>query len=349
MPKHNMYVNWDQFFHLQLNHNTTIIQWLVVATLLAIVAVMALSIFGRSKGDSSGKSGDLGAPSDIEGSEFIKKLMAELPAHLKSAGAAGIGAGGPMSVDSPEVQNELKARTEEIEKLKAEVAKSKGQNADSSGLEKKIKDLEAKLSEYEILEDDIADLSLYKEENVRLKEELKKSMSGDQAAAAPEPEPDEAAAEPGSSVETATDLAAAAMADEPDEFELGPPPSTTAASSALPTDDTDPEHVTSALEASPPPQEELVDEFAKVMQSGKAEAAPAPVADGGDDLLTEFAASLNEPTAPATADPAADNLDTDKMLAEMADMSMGDTTESGLEDESDIDKMAAEATKLLGS
>jgi hypothetical protein len=49
------------------------------------------------------------------------------------------------------------------------------------GLQNKIKELESKLAEYEIIEDDIADLSLYKQENTRLKQELEnlRSKGGD--------------------------------------------------------------------------------------------------------------------------------------------------------------------------
>ena len=50
---------------------------------------------------------------------------------------------------------------------------------DADKLSSRIKELEAKLAEYEILEDDIADLSLYKEENARLRSELEKLKAGE--------------------------------------------------------------------------------------------------------------------------------------------------------------------------
>ena len=60
----------------------------------------------------------------------------------------------------------------------------------------RISELEAKLAEYEVLEDDIADLSLYKEENARLKTELDRLKGGgapsaEEAAEVPEPEESE--------------------------------------------------------------------------------------------------------------------------------------------------------------
>ncbi len=51
-------------------------------------------------------------------------------------------------------------------------------NSSVSKLETKIKDLEARLAEYEIISEDIADLSFYKEENVRLQTELTTQKTG---------------------------------------------------------------------------------------------------------------------------------------------------------------------------
>ena len=57
-----------------------------------------------------------------------------------------------------------------------------------------------------------------------------------------------------------------------------------------------------------------------------------------------------EPEAkPAKADEAVGEIDTDKMLSEMeglAEAVMSGVEDSGLDDEMDVDKMAAEATKL---
>lgn len=76
---------------------------------------------------------------------------------------------------------ELAAALSEKEKvisdLKTEILglqeKMKSQG-DSSGLEGKVKELSEKLAEYEIIEDDIANLSFYKNENAKLKNELAK-------------------------------------------------------------------------------------------------------------------------------------------------------------------------------
>lgn len=82
---------------------------------------------------------------------------------------------------------QLMQKNEELEQIKAngsvsqEGAPSANLSNDAAekinALEEKIRDLEAKLSEYAIIEDDIADLSLYKEENAKLKAEIEELKS----------------------------------------------------------------------------------------------------------------------------------------------------------------------------
>jgi hypothetical protein len=73
---------------------------------------------------------------------------------------------------------DLKNKISELEQMQKQNAAG-GSSADAVGLEARIKDLEARLKEYEIIEDDIANLSLYKEENSRLKDELSKAKGGE--------------------------------------------------------------------------------------------------------------------------------------------------------------------------
>ena len=66
----------------------------------------------------------------------------------------------------------------EMEKLKAAGGAATGESSDNSDLLKKIKELEGRLKEYEIIEDDLADLKRLQQENMRLKaslDELKKT------------------------------------------------------------------------------------------------------------------------------------------------------------------------------
>lgn len=71
--------------------------------------------------------------------------------------------------------NRVAPDTEAKEAGKAPSVTSGGATGNSEGqkaLEEKIRDLEARLNEYSIIEDDIADLSFYKEETVRLQAEV---------------------------------------------------------------------------------------------------------------------------------------------------------------------------------
>lgn len=72
-----------------------------------------------------------------------------------------------------EVELALNQAREELKKAK-ETPGAAGAPSNTDDLQQKIKTLEARLGEYEIIEDDIANLSLYKEENSRLKTELEK-------------------------------------------------------------------------------------------------------------------------------------------------------------------------------
>lgn len=151
--------------------------------------------------------------------------LSELPAHIRemtdetavSLGAGG-GASGPamagheVLASTPSAQFQIDPNTTlELEKIKMSLVEKERQlenlqkalkdaeamaltpgqekGAGAPHLEAKIKELESKLAEYEIIEDDIADLSLYKQENVRLKQELEnlkvKYNISDEAASAP--------------------------------------------------------------------------------------------------------------------------------------------------------------------
>lgn len=104
----------------------------------------------------------------------------------------------------PEVQADLQRALTEKEKtisdLKSEIENLKqkmteavatasaapaGAPVENNGeLESKLKELTDKLSEYEIIEEDIANLSFYKNENAKLKDELDKMKAGGAVAAA---------------------------------------------------------------------------------------------------------------------------------------------------------------------
>ncbi len=70
-------------------------------------------------------------------------------------------------------KNEILQLKSSIETIQQEAAQNSGGSGEMSPeIQSKIEELEAKLAEYEIIEDDIADLSMYKEENAQLKAEI---------------------------------------------------------------------------------------------------------------------------------------------------------------------------------
>lgn len=168
----------------------------VSITLLLIVTVLMLvrSVMeDRQAEKTSGKAGDLDAKTlntALEGA--MKKVLADKGIQGAIAGAAASGSsevGASASALAPETQELKKSLSEKEAKIAAlmsdietlKIAAEKVQptadggvapGVDVSALQAKLVELQAKLAEYEIIEDDIADLSMYKEENKKLKAEL---------------------------------------------------------------------------------------------------------------------------------------------------------------------------------
>ena len=199
----------ERFLLFWSHNNQTIIQVLIVLTLLFIVALVFLTLFG-SKDEFSEKGGSAQISPDLEKS---LQRMLENQTQAKSAvfdfskGEANAPVvSSAQSSDQntaahqeavaqlEKVKAEVAAREKSIQELKTqlEVAQSAAQaavpSASSSGLEARIKELEARLSEYDIISEDIADLSKFKEENEKLKKQLSQAASAP-VAAAPSPAP----------------------------------------------------------------------------------------------------------------------------------------------------------------
>ncbi|MDG0815931.1 hypothetical protein [Bdellovibrio svalbardensis] len=181
--------------------------------------------------------------------------MSEKSASAVSAGAAG----GAVSADVEKLRSVVSENQKTIEVLQSQLAEAKAQaasaqagapaaadsgmsSAEKEDLSGKIRDLESRLAEYEIISEDIADLSRYKDENEALRAELEALQKAAAAAPAaapvapvvaeaapapepvstPEPEPTpvaepvvEAAASTEDMVDAALAEAAAQMAPEP--------------------------------------------------------------------------------------------------------------------------------------
>lgn len=332
------------------HHSESIIQWLLFAILAISGLLIARSMF--SKKAAGGDNSEL--------SDALKKIM-EQTAKLEAISLDKAAPGTVAAVDGQvqALKTDLANREAEIAKLKAAGTADPKAAEEAKALASRIQELEAKLSEYEILEDDIADLSLYKEENTRLRSEIEKIKGG--GAASPAPAAAEAAkpagGEPGDSNDIVAEFAQAVSADP----EIGPPPAT------IEVQDTgDPmadfesavkaeKKVTGAPVAeaapaaaaptpTPTPAPAPKPAPAPVAQAAPEAAPAAPAASGeAEDLFAEFSTGTE-------GGEGGGGLDTDKMMAEMAALvSMEPSSGSALEEGIDTDKMALEATSLTKS
>lgn len=163
-------------------------------SLLLIVTVLMLirSVIEDRQNEKRSGSADLDPKalnSAIEGA--MKKVLTERGIQNVGA-AAGASASGTdtsaVSVDALELKKTLTEKEAKISALMSDLDTLKAQlessasvspnggpaadGVDVGALQAKLAELQAKLAEYEIIEDDIADLSLFKEENKKLKAEL---------------------------------------------------------------------------------------------------------------------------------------------------------------------------------
>lgn len=224
-------------------------------------------------------------------------------------------------------EKQLKVQTleEEVADLKAQLANAGAPSSEAAiateapsaedlaakkALEDKVRDLEARLSEYEIISEDIADLTRYREENEKLKEQLANASSAT-ASAAPTPAGSDAAEVGSVAMETASeeapnidDLIDQALAENSEGFsaEPSPVPDQVAAdiaesSTAVPAED-DPANLI---------DDELMREFAAAVEdqksgslskvaekAGEGKEAAKSETDESEQLMNEFENFVNK-------------------------------------------------------
>ena len=173
---------------------------LLIEVSIALVAVTSLYLAARAflRNDSSAEEG--ASSTDLSQIEATLKKIVEQGSLSKNSSAdyAAAGLTPEQVAQATELKHEvekLKAelghRTTQLEELKAKeaaggaVAGDGTPSEDLSKLEARIKELESKLSEYEIISEDIADLSFYKEENQKLQKELEALKNAAPVAATP--------------------------------------------------------------------------------------------------------------------------------------------------------------------
>lgn len=180
----------DAFLSFFIHYLPNIIQWSIAAILLLLSSLFTIMIFGKSKKDpeSEMQIGDLGALEKTL-KDILKSSIGDLSSSgaLKTSGNESNQGSEPYQTNSgslEQMMRELAQKDAEIEVLKQTQSQSspvveKAIEVDLSSYVEKIRDLEGKLKEYEIIEDDIADLSHFKEENAKLRKKIEELGGAD--------------------------------------------------------------------------------------------------------------------------------------------------------------------------
>lgn len=265
-------VKFTQVVEFLVHHNVLIIEVLLGIIIFSVVFLSFRLFFRKAEAEIKGGVDDQ-ALKAIEAS--LKKVLetAEVKAAVTTSSPSGESSiGGSVAEEFVQkLETEVATKAKLIEELQVQLqtvqeqaAASASSGGDVAQWKQKAGELEAKLAEYEIIAEDIADLSQYKEENARLKAEIDALKAGGAVAAAP---------------------AAAAAAPE------APAPAPTQAAAP----------VAAAPEA--PVDDDIMAEFAKAVEDQKSgglkEAEPASVAEAppaavDDDIMAEFAKAVEE-------------------------------------------------------
>lgn len=316
---------------------------MIIQVLIPLVLVLVLILAYRSfsmDDDDEATSGSGVSAKDLEAT--LAKVLEK--AHLVPTAAAASQMAGVK--DDAQAQNLLK----EIDRLKAELAEAKtglekaktdGAGAPAAGaaaapdtekLNKQLEEMKARLAEYEIIAEDIADLSFYKEQTAKLQKEVETLKGGQPAAPA--------AAQ--------ADVMPANAPVKEEEISIAGSAKATAATQAVAEDLKVEEPKTEAAVATPA---EATAEKATEPTNDQMLAADGPAPkqneEGFDNILEEFNAVVEEKTGKKIDD--LGELDMDKMLNEAANIKM-DVPEVSAEQaigvELDESKLIAEAADL---
>lgn len=184
----------ETFLELLTQHNTLVIQVLVTIVLVISAFVIYRIYVAGDASEGEGAANTQHLEKTLQ--KFLDMQSSNAP-RTESAAAAATPGG-----DTEKLREELlqaraaiKERDEKIAALEAAGGGAGGASADEKAkYEAKISDLEQRLAEYEIIAEDIADLARYREENVKLKDEVQKLKAAGSAAPATEPVSEVAAA-----------------------------------------------------------------------------------------------------------------------------------------------------------
>lgn len=317
----NNSVQLDTFIQWTIRHNALIIEGLI-ALIVLFVLFLAYRTFllarNEEKNPKFSGGADLG---HIE--ETLKKILEQASA-LPAVGSAAAGNNGALLSEIAELRQSLETKQAELELAQAAGANSAvavpAADGDNSALMAQIQELQGKLSEYEIISEDIADLSFYKEENVKLQKELEFLKSSAPAVAV---------------VTAATKTEVAPVQSDSLLAEIS-----TAVTSV------EPKAVDSPASVKPAAAVSDVPPMAAPLAETSAAEPAASIVD--DDIMAEFAAAISEqltakegPAVAATApttEPSASATAESPAVTEDKDETLGSL---------DLDRMQSEATNLL--
>lgn len=317
MPPHNYIVNIGKYIEYFMSHNQLVFG-ITLAVIFALCCFLLYRLFFYQEAQTSNahaaSSADVG---QIE--ETLKKILSQTATIAPTSPGA-------LPPEVEKLKADLEVSQKMVDELKVRAQDSGTDNTPE--LLAKIKILEDRLTEYEIIEDDIADLSVYKEENAKLKRQLEAIKAGTSSpmvedfAAAVENAPVGTEVR-GESVEEAVAAAEAISESVPE-----------------PTD---------ALDRAVEPIVEPVAKSAPVSAPAPVAAAePAPTVVSSDenvpgttDVFAEFQGDENKDILSELGD-----IDADRMLEEIKDLGDGMQADANvLDEEVDLEKMAKETTK----
>ena len=316
-------------------HNDKVLAVLIALFLLTAIFLLLRSIGKGSERASAGAAGEVVIDAGtIEAA--MRKVLGDK--GLQPSGSSSSAASPDVkpinvsSASSGELANAIAEREKQIEVLQIAVREAREQAAQAlaavassgsgdeasgaeSALKNRVDELEAKLSEYEIITDDIADLSLFKDENSRMKVELERLRSDLDAAVAAAKAAETAqltpAAQPAKISRIATEQEAELRFEKAEKFELDI-------------------------------NDDVMKAFAEAVDSGKVESAPVAYSLPAEEVEPEVRQAL-EATINLNPPPSA-SVVLDPQAAIDAMMAAASATEPALDPQAAIDAMMAAAS-----
>ena len=176
-----------------MRYNTVLVE-VLITSILVCAAYLSYRLFKAERDSELGVSGG----ADLSNLEGLLQSVIEKANLVPTGGGSGDNAASEKLAEQiSTLKIELEKKQSEIENMKGAAgaqAEGGGMTADEKkNLEAQMLELQRKLEEYDIIAQDIADLSFYKEENQRLQRELE-SKGGASKAAATAPTPASAVA-----------------------------------------------------------------------------------------------------------------------------------------------------------